>query len=299
MISENLILRIGRILGLDHRPLAKKMYAKYRKLKMGNHHGIIEKEIQGSRMFLDLDDTGACQKLFFDGVQSFSVTSCIYNELEPNMTFFDIGANFGCYTLQAAKLCGDGGSVIAFEPAKKTMTFLQNSISLNSYKNIKLVTKAISDKSGKTKLFLNPYTSADNRIIRSPNENRNSIDIETISLDDFIKENNITPDFIKIDVQRAEFKVLSGMTNLLKSKHALKFIVEFSPRSDQNRMNQFTSCLKQMQDFGFSIYYLKEPHKMSDLKSKTLYNKIKNKINNINDIGISKHDEVDILFIRK
>jgi len=292
-------MRIGRMVGLENSPLAKKILAKYQRFRMRNYHGIIEKEIQGSRMFLNLDDPAASENLFFKGVQSFAVTSCFYNEIKPNMTVFDIGANIGCYTFLAAKICGTTGLVIAFEPGKESYELMQKSLGLNPYKNIKLINKAVSDKSRKGKLFLNPYSSADNRTI-SYDKNWDSVDTEIISLDDFIKENNIKPNFIKIDVQGAQYEVIAGMKNLLDSKTPLKIIVEFDQRKNQSKMNQFNSCLKQMIDFGFSLYYIEEPKKMSDVESNIFYSqKIKKLISDFHNIRVSKFDEMDILFIRK
>jgi len=299
LISDATLLRIGRMIGLENSRLAKKIFQKYQSYKMRNHHGIVEKEIQGSRIFLNLDDATASADLFFKGVQSFAITSCFYNEVKPNMTVFDIGANIGCYTFQAAKICGNNGLVIAFEPGKVSYELMQKSLGLNPYKNIKLINKAVSKKSGKGKLFLNPYTNADNRIICS-DKNWDTTDVEIISVDDFIKESNIKPNFIKIDVQDAQYDVLDGMKNLLESKTPLKLVVEFSHRKTKSKMKQFISCIKQMRDFGFSLYHLKEPNKMSDVKSSTFYSqKIKNQINDFHSTGISKFDEMDILFVRK
>jgi len=40
----------------------------------------------------------------------------LLEQLKPGMTFYDLGANFGCYSLLAARLVGSGGAVFSFEP---------------------------------------------------------------------------------------------------------------------------------------------------------------------------------------
>ncbi len=298
MLSDSNIRRIGRILGLEKSVLAKKVFGKYQKLKFRNYHGIVEKEIQGSRMLLDLDDPTASMNLFFYGVQSSAITSCFYNEIKTGMTVFDIGANIGCYTMLAAKLCGPSGKVFGFEPSKTSCDLIEKSLNLNSYSNVKLISKGVSNQTKKGKLFINPRTSTDNRIIES-SENRKSIEVEIVSLDDFIKEEKIQPDFIKIDVQGTEFYVIEGMKELLESSIPLKLIIEFSPLKDHKRKSQFDSCLKKMKELGFSIFRLKEVNDISNLKSNNFYiSKIKNSIKNIKETGISKFDETDLLFIR-
>ena len=54
--------------------------------------------------------------------------------------------------------------------------------------------------------------------------------IETVSLDCFVKENNIgSVDFIKIDIQGAELDVFQGGVNTLKDVVAIVSEVEFVP----------------------------------------------------------------------
>ena len=146
---------------------------------------------------------------------------------------------------------------------------MRKSIELNTYKNITVINKAVGEKTKKGKLFINPYESADNRIIEL-NDQRETVDIEIISLDDFIKKNNVEPDFVKIDVQAAEYLVLDGMSNLLKSKRPLKLIIEFSSRQDEKKAEKFVSSLNNLSNLGFDAYYLKDPKKTLDVKSNTI-----------------------------
>ena len=59
--------------------------------------------------------------------------------LKPGMNVIDIGANYGLYTLTAAKLLGEAGKLWAFEPTETTSSYLKNSISLNGFNNIELI----------------------------------------------------------------------------------------------------------------------------------------------------------------
>ena len=287
------------MLGLEKSQFAKKLFAKYRRHKISKYHGIHQKEIQGSKILLDLDDPLSVRDLFFEGLHGYAVTSCFYNEVERGMTIFDIGASVGYYTLIAARLTGEGGSVFSFEPSDKNCELIRKNIELNTYKNITVINKAVGEKTKKGKLFINPYESADNRIIEL-NDQRETVDIEIISLDGFVKKNNVEPNFVKIDVQASEYLVLDGMSNLLKSKRPLKLIIEFSSRQDEKKAEKFVSSLNNLSNLGLDAYYLKEPKKTLDVKSNTEYEtNIKFSLNDFKNPGFSKFDEVDLLFIRK
>ncbi len=53
--------------------------------------------------------------------------------------------------------------------------------------------------------------------------------IHTMSLDEFVQENKLTPDFIKIDIQGAELDVFKGGAETLKSVVGIVSEVEFVP----------------------------------------------------------------------
>ena len=61
------------------------------------------------------------------------------------MTFIDVGANKGDFTLLAARLTGSSGKVISIEPEPENHSMLQRSIALNAYANIKVLQLALSD----------------------------------------------------------------------------------------------------------------------------------------------------------
>jgi FkbM family methyltransferase len=299
MISDTDLIKIGKIFGLEKSKLVKKLFVKYMKRGIGNCHGVYQKEVQGSKMLLNFDDPLYVRHLFLNGIHSYSVTSCFYNEVKPGMVVFDIGANIGYLTFLAAKICGDTGAVIAFEPGNQNCELMKKSLALNEYKNVEIINKAISNQSKTGKLFISPYGSVVNTIIEGDKECATT-DIEIISLDDFIRMRKIRPDFIKIDVQGAEYLVLEGMKDLLENNYPLKMVIEFSPRSRQEKMNNFAHHWNRIEELGFRAYYIKEPRKPIDAKSFKIYeNEIKKQIPSIKNLGFSRYDEVDVLFVRE
>lgn len=58
--------------------------------------------------------------------------------LREGMTFLDIGANIGVYSLFAAKKIGPSGTVIAFEPSPREFSALAGNVALNRLANVQL-----------------------------------------------------------------------------------------------------------------------------------------------------------------
>ena len=113
-----------------------------------------------------------------------------------------------------------GGVTFAFEPSERNFNYLQQTAKLN--KNIIPVKKGLSNKTATQKFFINTdsNTGADSMMDKSDDKNFevNSNIVETITLDDFVKENNLERvDFIKADIEGFERNMLQGAQETLKN----------------------------------------------------------------------------------
>ena len=158
----------------------------------------------------------------------------IIKEIRQGANVIDIGANVGLITLLLAKIVGPAGTVIAFEPGPVSFAILKLNILINGCKNIVPINKAVSSTSGMENLFICPTGESDNQVsineLDWKDEIRESIPIETISLDDYFDSNRDHKiDFIKIDIQGGEFKALKGMRNLLIRNRDIRLTIEYAP----------------------------------------------------------------------
>ncbi|UCE06673.1 MAG: hypothetical protein JSW07_01120 [bacterium] len=55
-------------------------------------------------------------KIYFEGCFEPDTSACIEKLLKPSMVCCDVGANIGSHTLPMARIVGEDGIVIAFEP---------------------------------------------------------------------------------------------------------------------------------------------------------------------------------------
>jgi FkbM family methyltransferase len=142
--------------------------------------------------------------------------------VKPNDTVLDIGANIGMFSLLGSRLVGDNGRVIAFEPSRKTFDVLNENLKLNNCKNVETVQLALGDTEGS--IFLG---EVENDALNFIDKNQKSGEEVALKLlDNYLKENKIAKiDFIKIDIEGAEYLCFKGATEMLK-KHRPTIIME-------------------------------------------------------------------------
>jgi len=145
--------------------------------------------------------------------------------VKPGMRVLDIGANIGFYTILLSELVGDRGLVYAFEPDENNFSHLKrNTVSL---KNVALNNVAVSDKSGKLKLYLSDDLNVDHNTYDS-GENRKSVEVDALALDDYFSHGE-TIDFVKIDIQGFDFYALNGAKNLISRSGRMSILSEYWP----------------------------------------------------------------------
>jgi len=216
-------------------------------------------EILGHRMFLDSLDS---LNLSAPGVYEPFEVKIVKEIIKNGDTVLDIGANIGYYTLIFGRLVGPSGKVIAFEPDPDNFAILKMNVKMNGYKNIILINKAVTDRTGKINLYISEKNKADH-VIYNTHEGRRSIEIEAIRLDNFFKNDNIKINLIKMDIQGAEGGVIRGISSLLHDN--IKIITEFYPYG----LELFGSNAEEFLNFfikqGFKIYNLGEIKKKNTL----------------------------------
>lgn len=158
-----------------------------------------------------------------------------YKSIE-NPVFYDIGAHFGFHTLGFSKIAGKRGKVYAFEPHPLNRERLLKNIKVNTSlcDNIIVINSAITNYKG-IALFemimdLENGWSSNSKIIENEKDNvathtKRHINVNTETIDNLIFQKGILkPDFIKIDVEGEEYKVLEGGVKTLSLFHPILFI---------------------------------------------------------------------------
>lgn len=181
-------------------------------------------------LFLDPANPTVSTPLERDGFWERTETEWFLRSIRPGDIVVDIGANIGYYTLLAAQRVGDTGRVYAFEPDPSNFALLERNVGLNGFTNVVLEQKAVSDAPGVLRLYFSHSNSGDHRIFQPEGEDRAFEEVPAVTLDGYFEGREESVDFVKVDTQGAEGKILAGMSGLVERSPDLVMAVEFSPR---------------------------------------------------------------------
>ncbi|HEX3377944.1 MAG TPA: FkbM family methyltransferase, partial [Candidatus Acidoferrales bacterium] len=165
----------------------------------------------------------------------------VRDHLRPDMTFYDVGANIGIFSMMAARAVGPGGQVVAFEADPEIADRLREHARRNSFEWVNVEQKAAWRESG-TVMFerVDARVSPDRgvgHIVGSKNEH--VVTLDAIALDDCSPKYR-PPDFIKCDVEGAECEVLQGARRLLEKKRPLVICEIHNESSRQFVLDEFS-----------------------------------------------------------
>ena len=140
--------------------------------------------------------------------------------LRHGMTFLDIGANHGLYSLFAAGRVGTPGRVVAFEPSSRERHILQRNLSLNRLSNVTVLPVALADERAEAHLQIAPVLHGGHNTLGGfAHEGVAAVAAELVpveTLDEVADRLELDKvDVIKIDVEGAEVRVLKGAHRLL------------------------------------------------------------------------------------
>ncbi|MEO7524515.1 MAG: FkbM family methyltransferase [Ferruginibacter sp.] len=195
-----------------------------KKLRFGNIH--IKHHYTGTKFKLD---AFTHKGYWYHGKNREKVQMDIFKTIiKEGDTVIELGAHIGYISLYYSKLAGTTGKLFVFEPGANNLPYTRANIGHSKIKNIELIEKAVSDENGTATFYLENITGQSNSLVKDyrvtkkiqsktyTELQKNAVEVETIRLDDFIKQRNIKKlDFIKIDIEGAEYMAIKGMQTIL------------------------------------------------------------------------------------
>ncbi|HZB16584.1 MAG TPA: FkbM family methyltransferase [Nitrososphaeraceae archaeon] len=146
----------------------------------------------------------------------------------------DIGAHIGLYTIISSKRLGANGKVVAIEADPSNFEMLKSNIKLNQLTNVIPLNYAVYSKETKLKLYLpsggeSGFTKYNTIMPNWINTQEKFVEVNANTLDYLLQLNEIRQEevnWIKIDVEGAEFEVLKGATNVLSKSKDVAILME-------------------------------------------------------------------------
>ncbi len=175
--------------------------------------------------------------------------------LKEGLTFIDIGANLGIYTLYALKA---GCSVYSYEPTPRIYKILLDNIGINGFepsKKARVFNLAISDNEGEVDFSI--FDVSGHNSFYPQTESDKKIKVKTVSLDKHLSHLSKV-DIVKIDVEGAEPLVLNGMKNIIQNNPQIKIILEFAPNNLERSGIKPLDFINTINAMGLSIKIIEE-----------------------------------------
>jgi FkbM family methyltransferase len=176
--------------------------------------------LEGYRMKVDWSRFRA----FIYGTWEPEIVKAVTQVVHRGFVAIDVGAHLGYYALILSRIVGSNGRVIAFEPIPSNFRILSDNIGLNHCENIQAVNKAVSDRSGRFEGTLPTESILPSSFTLLKNEGATKICVETVSLDEFLKDWHQPIDFIEIDVEGAEGLVIEGARRTIEAYHPILLV---------------------------------------------------------------------------
>ena len=146
----------------------------------------------------------------------------------------DVGSFLGVYAVLEALRAGPAGRVIAFEPTAGSASIARRHIAFNTERAapVTLVEAAVGDSAARTTFYEydQPYVNSlaaavdvDGRPTTRP--------VDVVTIDDVCDRLNVTPTFVRMDVQGAEFHALRGARQTIRrAGERLTIVAEMHPQ---------------------------------------------------------------------
>ena len=164
-----------------------------------------------------------------------STIKCYQSIINPGDIVIDIGANIGAHTLPMAKLVGEEGLVISFEPTKFAYEKQLNNIELNpDLKSLINVNQTMLTADDFSIIPDQIHSSWPMEVTRDLDDGhlgrlKSTIGSNAFTLDKYVEINGVTKvDFIKLDVDGFEVDVLHGAINTI-ARFKPKILLELAP----------------------------------------------------------------------
>ncbi len=158
---------------------------------------------------------------FVYGTWEPDVVGAILATVHTGAAAIDVGAHIGYYTLLLAKCVGPTGQVLSFEPLPANFALLRQNVQLNGLPHVQMNAHAVFSCNEELTITVPDHApnSGDASVLSV--EGTKQFRVPATTLDSYCSSTGFRPDFLKMDVEGAEYEVLLG---------AKETIAQFRPK---------------------------------------------------------------------
>ncbi len=221
--------------------------------------------IFGSMMQLDLRERVA-QEIFMTGAFEPDLLWFLSCVIDEGTAVIDGGAHIGFFSLALAQLVGASGRVDAFEPVARTRSHLETNIRNANLSNIFVHGFALWSESAVVEINdwgheFSAYNGAaaprigPETILPEPSV----VPTPAVSIDGFVQSLGRSPSLIKLDVESAEYQVISGMRETLANVRPVVILEvgDFPDSRNETELRSSYDTLMILKDLSYTIFEIK------------------------------------------
>jgi FkbM family methyltransferase len=160
----------------------------------------------------------------------------------------EIGGHIGYFSTLYANIVGKMGRVDVFEPSEKKIKYLSRNIELlptELSEIVRVIKSGAGDVDGFLDFYIDPITGQNNSFVENfegfienrrysidSNVNMGKESVPITKLDTYFADASDFPDFVKIDVEGFEWKVIQGFQETIIKKHP-NLMIEIQADADK------------------------------------------------------------------
>lgn len=240
---------------------------------LGDHTAIC-RTVFGHKIYIDTRDISLAPHLAMDGIWEMWITEAMSRLLRPGMACVDLGTNFGWYSLLMADRIGPKGHLIGADANSRMVDLCRKSMSVNGFLDRSHIHHAaITDRIGDvTFSALESYMGSGS--LKDMGDTATQFHDRTVTmtvpgqtLDALTKGRAI--DFMKIDCEGAEPRIIRGALETLKSPD-LQIFMEYAPGF--YAPGEVATMIGTLADAGFSFFSIDTQSRFEPMSRDALLN---------------------------
>lgn len=192
--------------------------------------------------YLILPDSALDDHVLRSGILQDWIAIHLGELVKPDGVIFDIGANVGLLTVPFAGKHVKDGMVYAFEPDLGNISQLYINVRINGLENVIIESAAVQDRDDLEYItfYIRRAIDGDGLVNQGIStlqqvsiHNHKTVKVSATTIDKYVIDKGINRlDFIKIDVEGSEYKVLCGGKNTIQGLKPI-ILYEFSSELDR------------------------------------------------------------------
>ena len=123
-------------------------------------------------------------------------------------------------------------NIHVFEASPSNMDIIRETIRLNHLDNIVPVSKALGEKNGTATFSLGERNSCNSLVERPGYNYPDHIEVPVVTLDDYVRENDLEVGLIKVDSEGGEQLLLRGAVETIRTQHPILLISIYHSAND-------------------------------------------------------------------